>query len=173
VAGIIILAIAAVAARSVALAGFGLDSLIEIGASAVVIWELSGTGAQRQRQRPAPDRLRVRRPGRLPADPTNLPASQAARHHPIPPAGPHGPQTPHHRRANPRQQPTRTRRRFHANATSPDEYGCKTVGLAYVGSNPTPATTSENASLAAETRPGGPFRSRHDLCHHVSPWVDA
>ena len=49
-AGIIILAIAAVAARSVALAGFGLDSLIEIGASAVVIWELSGTGAQRQRR---------------------------------------------------------------------------------------------------------------------------
>ena len=50
VAGIIVLAIAAVAARSVALAGFGLDSLIEIGASAVVIWELSGTGEDRQRQ---------------------------------------------------------------------------------------------------------------------------
>jgi divalent metal cation (Fe/Co/Zn/Cd) transporter len=49
VAGIIVLAIAAVAARSVALAGFGLDSLIEIGASTVVIWELSGTGADRQR----------------------------------------------------------------------------------------------------------------------------
>ena len=50
VAGIIVLAFAAVAARSVALAGFGLDSLIEIGASAVVIWELSGTGAGRQRR---------------------------------------------------------------------------------------------------------------------------
>ena len=49
-AGIIVLAIAAVAARSVALAGFGLDSLIEIGASTVVIWELSGTGARRQRR---------------------------------------------------------------------------------------------------------------------------
>jgi divalent metal cation (Fe/Co/Zn/Cd) transporter len=49
VAGIVVLAIAAVAARSVALAGFGLDSLIEIGASAVVIWELSGTGEDRQR----------------------------------------------------------------------------------------------------------------------------
>jgi divalent metal cation (Fe/Co/Zn/Cd) transporter len=49
-AGIVILAIAAAAARSVALAGFGLDSLIEIGASAVVIWELSGTGARRQRR---------------------------------------------------------------------------------------------------------------------------
>ncbi len=48
VAGIVVLAIAAVAARSVALAGFGLDSLIEIGASTVVIWELSGTGAERQ-----------------------------------------------------------------------------------------------------------------------------
>ena len=46
--GIFVLAIAALAARSVALAGFGLDSLIEIGASLVVIWELSGTGARRQ-----------------------------------------------------------------------------------------------------------------------------
>jgi divalent metal cation (Fe/Co/Zn/Cd) transporter len=49
VIGIVVLAITAVAARSVALAGFGLDSLIEIGASTVVIWELSGTGAERQR----------------------------------------------------------------------------------------------------------------------------
>jgi divalent metal cation (Fe/Co/Zn/Cd) transporter len=48
--GIVILAIAAIAARSVALAGFGLDSLIEIGASTVVIWELSGTGQERQRR---------------------------------------------------------------------------------------------------------------------------
>ena len=48
VVGIIVLAIAAVTARSVALAGFGLDSLIEIGASTVVIWELSGTGTGRQ-----------------------------------------------------------------------------------------------------------------------------
>ena len=50
VAGIVVLAIAAIAARSVALAGFGLDSLIEIGASVVVIWELSGTGEERQRR---------------------------------------------------------------------------------------------------------------------------
>jgi divalent metal cation (Fe/Co/Zn/Cd) transporter len=50
VAGIIVLAFAAVTARSVALAGFGLDSLIEIGASTVVIWELSGTGEERQRK---------------------------------------------------------------------------------------------------------------------------
>jgi divalent metal cation (Fe/Co/Zn/Cd) transporter len=50
VAGIVILAIAAVSARSVALAGFGLDSLIEIGASVVVIWELSGAGRERQRR---------------------------------------------------------------------------------------------------------------------------
>src|SRR3984885_210019 len=38
---------------------------------------------------------------------------------------------------------------------------CKTVGSAYVGSNPTPATTPattcKNGPLAAETRPGGPF----------------
>jgi divalent metal cation (Fe/Co/Zn/Cd) transporter len=50
VAGIVVLAIAAVAARSVALAGFALDSLIEIGASTVVIWELSGSGEQRQQR---------------------------------------------------------------------------------------------------------------------------
>jgi len=43
VVGVVVLAVAAVAARSVALAGFGLDSLIEIGASAVVVWELSDT----------------------------------------------------------------------------------------------------------------------------------
>lgn len=50
VVGIVILAIAAFRAHSVALAGFGLDSLIEIGASTVVLWELSGTGADRQRR---------------------------------------------------------------------------------------------------------------------------
>jgi divalent metal cation (Fe/Co/Zn/Cd) transporter len=50
IAGIVVLAIAAIGARSVALAGFGLDSLIEIGASTVVIWELSGTGEERQRR---------------------------------------------------------------------------------------------------------------------------
>jgi len=50
VAGIVVLAVAAISARSVALAGFGLDSLIEIGASTIVVWELSGTGQERQRR---------------------------------------------------------------------------------------------------------------------------
>jgi divalent metal cation (Fe/Co/Zn/Cd) transporter len=50
VIGVVILAVTAIAARSVALAGFGLDSLIEIGASTVVVWELSGTGEERQRR---------------------------------------------------------------------------------------------------------------------------
>jgi divalent metal cation (Fe/Co/Zn/Cd) transporter len=50
VIGIVVLAITAISARSVALAGFGLDSLIEIGASTVVLWELSGTGQVRQRR---------------------------------------------------------------------------------------------------------------------------
>src|SRR5579864_8895984 len=50
VVGIVVLAVAAIAARSVALGGFGLDSLIEIGASIVVLWELSGTGEERQRK---------------------------------------------------------------------------------------------------------------------------
>ena len=50
VVGIVVLAIAAIRAWSVALAGFGLDSLIEIGASVVVLWELSGAGEARQRR---------------------------------------------------------------------------------------------------------------------------
>jgi divalent metal cation (Fe/Co/Zn/Cd) transporter len=50
VIGVGVLAVTAITARSVALAGFGLDSLIEIGASAVVVWELSGTGQARQRR---------------------------------------------------------------------------------------------------------------------------
>ncbi len=49
VAGVLVLTIAALRARSIALAGFGLDSLIEIGASTVVLWELGGSGALRQR----------------------------------------------------------------------------------------------------------------------------
>ena len=50
VVGVVVLAFAAVRARSVALAGFGLDSLVEIGASAVVLWELTGSGEARQRR---------------------------------------------------------------------------------------------------------------------------
>jgi len=50
VVGVIVLGWSALAARSVALAGFGLDSLIEIGASTVVLWELAGTGVERQRR---------------------------------------------------------------------------------------------------------------------------
>ena len=34
---------------------------------------------------------------------------------------------------------------------------CKTVGSAYVGSNPTPATTCEDAPLAANSRASGAF----------------
>jgi divalent metal cation (Fe/Co/Zn/Cd) transporter len=48
--GVVVLAVAAVQARSVALAGFGLDSLVEIGASSVVLWELAGTGEHRRRK---------------------------------------------------------------------------------------------------------------------------
>src|SRR5689334_16839608 len=50
VIGIVVLAVAAASARSVALGGFGLDSLIEIGASTVVIWELTGTDEDRQQR---------------------------------------------------------------------------------------------------------------------------
>ena len=40
---------AALAAGSVALAGFGLDSLIEIGASTIVVWQLKETESTRER----------------------------------------------------------------------------------------------------------------------------
>jgi divalent metal cation (Fe/Co/Zn/Cd) transporter len=46
-----VLGVAAWSARSVALVGFGRDSLIEIGASTVVVWHLSGSQDEaRQRQ---------------------------------------------------------------------------------------------------------------------------
>lgn len=50
VVGVAILTYLAITSSSTALSGFGLDSLIEIGASAVVLWELSGTGEERQRR---------------------------------------------------------------------------------------------------------------------------
>ena len=40
VIGTVVVIIAALSAGSVALAGFGLDSLIEIGASTIVVWQL-------------------------------------------------------------------------------------------------------------------------------------
>jgi divalent metal cation (Fe/Co/Zn/Cd) transporter len=50
VAGVVVLGILAVQAHSIALFGFGLDSLVEIGASAVVLWELQGVGVERERR---------------------------------------------------------------------------------------------------------------------------
>ncbi len=49
VIGTAVLAVTAWRARSVALAGFGLDSLIEIGASLVVVWELRAVHEGRRR----------------------------------------------------------------------------------------------------------------------------
>lgn len=49
VVGVGIIIFAAIAAHSVALTGFGLDSLIEIGASLVVIWQLKGVGQDREK----------------------------------------------------------------------------------------------------------------------------
>jgi len=45
---------------------------------------------------------------------------------------------------------------------------CKTVGSAYVGSNPTPATRCENAPLAAISRASGAFRLCPAVCHLVA-----
>ncbi|NNN08138.1 MAG: cation transporter [Acidimicrobiaceae bacterium] len=50
IVGVIVLAYGAIAARSVALAGFGVDSVIEIGASTVVLWELADVAQDRQRR---------------------------------------------------------------------------------------------------------------------------
>ena len=48
VVGVGVLAVAGFAARSVALSGFAVDSLIEIGASTVVLWELADAQHARQ-----------------------------------------------------------------------------------------------------------------------------
>ena len=48
--GVVVLAVAAIKAQSVALAGFGLDSVIEIGASTVVLWELADVERTRRRR---------------------------------------------------------------------------------------------------------------------------
>ena len=48
VIGMAIVLWAAISAHSVALAGFGLDSLIEILASAIVVWQLTGVGERRE-----------------------------------------------------------------------------------------------------------------------------
>ena len=45
---------------------------------------------------------------------------------------------------------------------------CKTVGSAYVGSNPTPATTCENGPLAGNSRLCGPFLLCPVACHLVA-----
>jgi divalent metal cation (Fe/Co/Zn/Cd) transporter len=48
VVGVVILVVAALQAHSLALAGFGLDSLIEIFASLVVVWQLTGASKARE-----------------------------------------------------------------------------------------------------------------------------
>jgi hypothetical protein len=53
VVGVVVLAVAAIGAGSVALAGFGVDSLIEIVASAVVVWQLLLLAASTVTARPA------------------------------------------------------------------------------------------------------------------------
>jgi divalent metal cation (Fe/Co/Zn/Cd) transporter len=49
VVGTVVVITAALSAGSVALAGFGLDSLLEIGASTIVVWQLKDTGGTRER----------------------------------------------------------------------------------------------------------------------------
>lgn len=49
VIGVFVMYMAVTATNSVALIAFGFDTLLEIGASTIVIWELNGTGSQRQK----------------------------------------------------------------------------------------------------------------------------
>ena len=49
VVGVPVLAVAAIRSGSAAAAGFGMDSAIEIGASLVVVWELTGRAGERER----------------------------------------------------------------------------------------------------------------------------
>jgi hypothetical protein len=48
---------------------------------------------------------------------------------------------------------------------------CKTVGFAFGGSNPPPATTCGNGPLAADLRLCGPFLLRLAMCHLVALWT--
>jgi divalent metal cation (Fe/Co/Zn/Cd) transporter len=50
VVSVVVLVITAISSRSVALAGFGIDSILEIGASTVVLWELADSAVDRQRR---------------------------------------------------------------------------------------------------------------------------
>lgn len=49
IVGVVVVLSAALSARSVALAGFGLDSLIEIFASVIVIWQLKSINKEKER----------------------------------------------------------------------------------------------------------------------------
>jgi len=48
--GVFVLVLATQTAHSVSLTAFGFDTLLEIGASAIVIWELNGTNGSRQKK---------------------------------------------------------------------------------------------------------------------------
>jgi divalent metal cation (Fe/Co/Zn/Cd) transporter len=50
ITGVFILLLAVQATHAISLIAFGFDTLLEIGASIIVIWELNGTGGERQRQ---------------------------------------------------------------------------------------------------------------------------
>ena len=60
------------------------------------------------------------------------------------------------------------RPRWSAGVTGAGGACCKTVGSAYVGSNPTPATTCRNGPLARNSRLCGPFLLCPVVCHLVA-----
>ncbi len=62
-----------------------------------------------------------------------------------------------------RRRVTSTQVTSHASATAGMD--CKTVGFAYPGSNPGPATTCENGLLAGDSRLCGPFLLCPVVCH--------
>jgi hypothetical protein len=82
--------------------------------------------------------------------------------------GPHAPGTRRPRTAAARNRASKRVRAGQRGVTRAERAGCKTVGSAYVGSNPTPATTCEDGPLAANSRLGGPFFLCAAMSHLVA-----
>jgi hypothetical protein len=76
--------------------------------------------------------------------------------------------TTHDGQGLPRRSPLATYSQVRRHIAISVQAVCKTVGSADVGPNPTPATTCENAPLAANSRAGGAFLLCPVVCHIVA-----
>ena len=70
--------------------------------------------------------------------------------------------------SHPRHGPNRSKHAGQSRKPTKTGAVCKTVGSAYVGSNPTPATRCRNPPLAANSRAGGGFLLCPVVCHLVA-----